>query len=70
MPIVITIDDDHPNYQELSDYVESPDCRSAGFVTIEQHEDGTWSARFAHVTPMPKSSRYNAFSVRIRREKP
>lgn len=65
MSIVITIPDEHPHYLELSKSLEPRASDFAGFVSIEQHMDGTWSARFARIALMLNWSRCKPYAVRI-----
>lgn len=66
MSIVITIEDEHPDYLRLLGCLESPvKGEYGGHVMIEQHADGTWSSRFASVRLPPTSARYRVFLVQI-----
>lgn len=69
MPIVITIEHDHPEYRRLLACLESPDAERGGLVMIEQHTAGTWSLHLARVTPTPNLSRCSRSLVRIHEEK-
>lgn len=70
MPIVISIPDDHPHYVALCKRLASVNSQSAGFVSIQQLEDGTWSARLAYVSPTRNESRFKPYAVQIVKEKP
>lgn len=70
MCIVITIENEHPDYHRLLDCLESPvKSEFGGHVMIEQHADGTWSSRYASVRLPATSARYKVFSVRIQHVK-